>query len=134
MPPMIPLRCSIVLLACLLPVFLRAEEQPRVSLFNGSDLTGWHSHNNCEAEVADGCLRLKAGDGLLWLVLQLRKFVFEADWRPLKERQYDAGIYFRCDLPAEGKPFPAKYQVNLKQADEANLIGFKDGRSMGLFK
>jgi hypothetical protein len=106
---------------------------PRVSIFSG-DLNGWHAHNNCETEVVDDALRLKAGDGLLWHDLQLRNFVFETDWRPLKEKDYDAGIYFRCDLPPEGKPFPAKYQVNLKQGDEANLIGFKDGRSTGHFK
>ncbi len=105
----------------------------RYSLFNGQDLTGWHAHQ-CEAEAVDGKLLLKAGDGLLWHDFPLRNFVLELEWRPLKESGYDAGIYFRCDLPPAGKPFPSKYQVNLKQADEANLIGFKEGRSRGLFK
>ena len=33
------------------------------SLFDGVSLLGWSVENDCEADVVDGCLRLKAGDG-----------------------------------------------------------------------
>jgi hypothetical protein len=47
---------------------------------------------------------------------------------------YDSGIYFRCEMPTDGKPWPKQYQINLKQGDEGNLIGFPRARSTGLVK
>ncbi len=128
-----PLLLCVPLFACV-SVSFAEDSPPKHSIFNGSDLAGWHAHNNCEAAAVDGKLVLKAGDGFLWHDFQLRNFVLELDWKPVKAEKYDAGIYFRSDLPPEGKPFPAKYQVNLKQGDELNLIGVKEGRSSGLFK
>lgn len=119
------------LLLCL--AFLPAAEGHRYSAFNGRDLAGWHERG-CKAAVEDGLLVIKEGDGLLWFDHRLTDFELELDWKPRRAEQYDSGIYFRCELPPEGKPFPKRYQVNLKQNDEANLIGFKDGRSEGLVK
>ena len=111
-----------------------AEPQSfRYSLFNGNDLSGWHTHR-CQAAASNGILTIKEGNGLLWHDFRVRDFVLELEWRPLKTEKYDSGIYFRCEVPEEGKPFPAKYQVNLKQGDEANLIGFPLGRSKGIVK
>jgi hypothetical protein len=135
-PPRVPLmlRTATVLALALFAATAAADTQaPRISLFNGRDLTGWHQHK-CEAAVENGLLVIKGGEGLLWHDFRLRKFVLELEWRPRKTEKYDSGIYFRCELPPEGKPFPSRYQVNLKQGDEANLIGFPQGKCQGIVK
>jgi len=123
-----------LLLGMLLPaVASAADVGPTVELFNGKDLTGWHAVH-CEAAVEDGALVITGGDGLLRADHRFADFVLELDWRARKAEAYDSGIYFRCEEPAEGKKYPDKYQINLKQNDEGNLIGFKDARSKGLIK
>ena len=123
-----------LLLGSLSPSLLRAEEVgPKVSLFNGRDLNGWHAVH-CEAAVEDGALVITGGDGLLRADHRFADFVLELDWRPRNMEKYDSGIYFRCEEPAEGKKYPDKYQINLKQGDEGNLIGFPEARSKGLVK
>jgi len=131
--------CLRFAIACLLlfvtsPVVISATEAgPTIELFNGKDLTGWRAVH-CEAAVEDGALVITGGDGLLRVDHRFADFVLELDWRARKSDTYDSGIYFRCEEPAEGKKYPDKYQINLKQGDEGNLIGFKDGRSKGLIK
>lgn len=123
-----------MVLGLLSPVLLAADEAgPKVSLFNGRDLAGWHTVH-CEAAVEDGLLVITGGDGLLRADHRYSDFVLELDWRPRKVEKYDSGIYFRCEEPAEGKKYPDKYQINLKQGDEGNLIGSPEGRSKGLVK
>src|SRR4029077_4544369 len=61
-------------------------------------------------------------------------FVLELDWRARRESNYDSGIYIRADLPADGKPWPARYQVNLKQGVEGTLLGVDGGKASGLAK
>ena len=51
-----------------------------------------------------------------------------------RESNYDSGIYIRADLPEAGKPWPARYQVNLKQGGEGNLLGVDGATSSGLIK
>jgi hypothetical protein len=110
------------------------DAQPqRISLFNGQTLDGWHV-TGCVANVEDGKLVTKDGDGLIRTDSQYGDFILELDWRPLKKESWDSGIYIRCDLPPEGKPFPAKNQINLKQGDEGNLIKYPQARSQGLIK
>lgn len=110
-----------------------ADPGVRYSLFNGENLHGWVV-TGCEAAVEDGALVIKDGDGFVRADHRYRDFILELDWKPRREEKYDAGIYIRCELPPEGKPWPAKHQINLKQGDEANLIGFPKGRSQGLVK
>lgn len=101
------------------------------SLFNGKDLQGWHSMT-CEAAVENELLVIQAGNGLLRTDHRYRDFVLELEWKALQAEAYDSGIYFRCEPPEEGQSFPRRYQINLKQGDEGNLIGFPQARSAGL--
>lgn len=104
-----------------------------IPLFDGAGLDRWVV-TGCDVRVDDGRLVLADGDGLVRTHHRYRDFELEFDWRPLRDSMYDAGIYFRCDLPPEGKPWPRRYQINLKQGDEGNLIGVPGARSTGLIK
>jgi hypothetical protein len=112
---------------------LAAEPGVRYSLFNGENLQGWQV-TGCEAGVEDGALVLQKGDGFVRTDFRYRDFTLELDWKPRRSEKYDSGIYIRSEWPAEGKSWPTKHQINLKQGDEANLIGFPKARSQGLVK
>ena len=91
-------------------------------LFNGQDLQGWEVRG-CQAGVEEGLLVIQGGDGLVRADHRYSDFVFTWECRPRREAEWDSGIYFRCELP-EGKPWPQRYQVNLRQGQEGELIGF----------
>ncbi len=110
-----------------------AAEGYRAALFNGHDLDGWQV-TGCDAGVDDGLLVLRSGDGLVRTNDRHGDFVLELDWRARRAKNYDSGIYIRADLPAEGKPWPARYQVNLKEGAEGNLLGVAGATSSGLAK
>jgi hypothetical protein len=103
------------------------------SLFNGKDLDGWQV-TGCEAVVEDGLLVLKAGDGFVRTNERHGDFVLELDWRARRPNKYDSGIYIRADLPEEGKPWPSRYQINLLEGKEGNLLGVTGAESKGLAK
>jgi hypothetical protein len=109
------------------------SEAFRRPLFNGKNLDGWHV-TDCVSRVEDGKLVIVDGDGFVRSDHRYRDFVLELDWRPRKAEAWDSGIYIRCELPPEGRPWPKRYQVNLLQGDEGNLIGFKNARSKDLVK
>ena len=112
---------------------VQAADHYKAALSNGRNLDGWQV-TNCDATVENGLLVLKAGDGLVRTNERHGDFVLELDWRARRENNYDAGIYIRADLPPEGKPWPARYQVNLKQGDEGNVAPLKGAKSSGLVK
>ncbi|MGD9720473.1 MAG: DUF1080 domain-containing protein [Pirellulales bacterium] len=105
----------------------------RAALFNGHDLDGWQV-TGCDVGVEDGALVLQGGDGLVRTNERHGDFVLNLEWRPHRATNFDSGIYIRADLPPEGKPWPDRYQVNLKQGGEGNLIGFAGAVSKGLVK
>ncbi len=105
----------------------------QASLFNGKDLDGWQV-TGCDAVVQDGVLLLKAGDGFVRTNERHGDFVLELDWRALRPSKYDSGIYIRADLPDEGKPWPKRYQINLLEGKEGNLLGVAGAESSGLAK
>ncbi|MCO6454141.1 MAG: DUF1080 domain-containing protein [Pirellulaceae bacterium] len=105
----------------------------RRSLFNGQDLRGWQV-SGCQAAVENGLLVLQDGNGLVRTEQRYDDFVLELSWRARREANWDSGIYFRCELPPEGKPWPARYQANLRQGQEGNVGGLKDAQSQGLIK
>ena len=72
-------------------------------------------------------LVLKSGNGLVRSAHRYGNFMLALDWKPLSEN-YDSGIYFRADLPAEGKPWPSRYQANLKKGQEGAVGGLKDAK------
>jgi len=105
----------------------------RVALFDGKTLDGW-TVLNCEAEVDDGDILLVAGNGLVQTEEQYGDFMLEFDWKALRAERWDSGVYFRYDSVPAGRPWPERYQVNLRY-DMAGNVGSLDGaRSEGLVK
>ena len=118
-----PLLCQFSFL-CLLANLAAADEPAgyRMCLFNGQNLDGWIV-TGCQVEVQDGRLVLKDGDGLVRTHHRYADFILELKWRARREANWDSGIFLRCELPPEGKPWPDRYQVNLRQGLEGNLVG-----------
>ena len=104
-----------------------------VELFNGKDLTGWKVIT-CQAEVQDGAIFLKEGNGLVQSERQYGDFILELDWKALKPDKWDSGIYFRYDSIPTTRPWPARYQANLRKGQEGNVGGLKGAESTGLVK
>ena len=124
---------------CCLAADAPAAEKPKtkepVPLFDGKTLDGWKIIT-CEAEVKDGCIFLKAGNGVVRPERKFKDYILELDYKMLKEGKYDSGIYLRCKDPdpATKFPWPKVWQVNLRFDDEGNIAEFKEARSKGLTK
>jgi hypothetical protein len=115
---------------------VRADEAAmgyRRPLLEDEGLDGWVV-TGCEVALEDGVLVLKEGNGFVRTENRYRDFVLEAAYRPRKAEGYDAGIYIRAEEPPAGRPWPRQYQVNLRQGDELNLIGFPKARSQGMVR
>ncbi|MBS0206265.1 MAG: DUF1080 domain-containing protein [Planctomycetes bacterium] len=128
---------SVLVLATLIssPLVNAAEPVPGVSrsLFDGVSLHGWAVENDCDVDIVDGCLRLKAGHGWLRSHLSYRDFELHVEWKSLQAANYDAGIYIRAGR--DGKPFPKSgHQVNLLQGKEGNISSLPGAQSSGLVK
>ena len=70
----------------------------RTSLFNGTDLAGWHV-TGCKAAVENGNLVVLDGDGFVRTDHRYTDFILELDWKARRAEKYDSGIYFRAELP-----------------------------------
>lgn len=104
-----------------------------VCIFDGKTMTGWKV-TKCEAEVQDGAILLKAGNGMVQTEKVYKDFVLEIEWKALKADQWDSGIFFRCgDAPA-GAAWPKTYQANLRKGLEGNVQELPDARSKDLIK
>ncbi len=114
----------------------RAADRPAGFAYSplaNDSLQGWHV-TGCQVEVTGGVLKLVGGDGLVRSDLEYADFIFEVEWRPLKASDWDSGIYFRSELPADGTPWPSRYQCNLKQGYEGNVNPLAGAKSSGLVK
>jgi hypothetical protein len=69
-----------------------AAAEERVFLFDGKTLKGW-TVLKCQAEVDNGEILIKAGNGLVQSEQKYGDFVLELDWKALKQDKYDSGIY-----------------------------------------
>ncbi len=105
----------------------------RVALFNGQNLDQWDVLK-CEAVVDQGEILLKAGNGLVQSKKKYSDFIVEYEWKALKDTDWDSGLYFRYDSVPDNKPWPARYQANLRKGDEGNVGGLKGATSQGLCK
>ena len=105
----------------------------RVAMFDGKTLNGW-TLVTCEAVVDDGNILLKSGNGLVQTEKKYGNFIFEFEWKALREANWDSGVYFRYDTIPPKRPWPARYQVNLRQGMEGNLDDLKGAKSEGLVK
>jgi hypothetical protein len=106
----------------------RANAGEPVSLFDGKSLDQWDVLT-CEAVVEDGAILLKGGNGLVQTKKQYRDFVLELEWKALKPDNWDSGIYFRYDRVPPGRPWPPRYQVNLRKGMEGDLDGVKAAKN-----
>lgn len=115
------------LLLTLLPMLpSQALSADTVVLFDGTSLENWDVIT-CEVELQDSALLLKAGNGLVQSKKQYRDYVLEYEWKALSSENYDSGIYFRYLEIPEGRPWPRRYQVNLRFDMMGDLGGFEDG-------
>jgi len=110
-----------------------AYAQTPVSLFDGKTLTNWKAVT-CEAEVVDGSILLKGGNGFLLADKEYGDFVFECDWKALNTNKWDSGVYFRADLPTGKFPWPKQYQVNMKRGQEGSIDGADKAKAASLYK
>jgi hypothetical protein len=102
-------------------------------LFDGKSLEHWDVID-CEARVEDGAILIAAGNGRLQSKKQYADFVLEYEWKALAKDFWDSGVYFRyTDVPA-GRPWPARYQVNLLKGQEGNVKALEGAESEGLNK
>ena len=59
----------------------------------------------------------------------------EIDWKALKPKDYDSGIYFRyTKVPRPKRPWPLRYQANMLEGQEGNVDGIEGAVSKGLIK
>ena len=105
----------------------------RVPLFDSASLEGWQV-TGCEAFVRDGNIFLKSGNGLVRTNHRYTDFVLDLEWTALKPDNWDSGIYFRCELPLKGRPWPPRYQANLRKGLEGNVDELNGARSRGLIR
>ncbi|UCD52054.1 MAG: DUF1080 domain-containing protein, partial [Phycisphaerales bacterium] len=105
----------------------------RVALFDGKTLDGW-TVLNCEATVDHGDILLVAGNGLVQTEKQYGNFILEFDWKALRDEKWDSGVYFRYDSVPEGRPWPDRYQVNLRYDMAGHVGSLEDARTEGLVK
>ena len=111
---------------------LSAEDKV-IKLFNGKDLKGW-SILKCEAEVKDGKMFIKSGNGLVQTAKKYQNFVLEYEWKALGEDKWDSGVYFRYTSVPKGRPWPKRYQANLLKGKEGDVGGIEGASSKGLLK
>ena len=130
-------RSSICLFVLAVGVALIAAAAPaaneRVSLFNGKDLTGW-TVLKCEAKVDNGDIFIEGGNGLVQTEKKYADFVLEFEWKALADDNWDSGVYFRYDTVSPKRPWPDKYQANMRKGLEGNVEGLNGATSTGLIK
>ena len=126
--------CSVVVAVALLTSCAILEgEGKRVALFDGKTLNGW-TVIKCEATVDDGDILLTAGNGLVQTEKKYGDFMLEFEWKALRDNRWDSGVYFRYDSVPEERPWPNRYQVNLRQGMEGNVGDLEGAQSEGLVK
>jgi len=104
-----------------------------IDLFDGKTLDGWKVIG-CQAEVQDGAIFLKAGNGVVRTEKKYADYTVEWECKALKDDNWDSGVYFRCIDPAGSYPWPRKYQVNMRKGMEGNCDELKGAKSTGLAK
>ncbi len=105
----------------------------RIPLFDGKTLDGW-TVIKCEAAVDDGDILLVAGNGLVQTEKKYGNFILEFECKALKDDKWDSGVYFRYDSVPENRPWPNRYQVNLRYGMEGNVGNLEGAESEGLAK
>lgn len=115
------------------PIAHAAENDLR-PIFDGRTLDGWKVLG-CEAEIVDGAILVKEGNGIVQTDREYGNFVLEFDWKALREEgRTDSGVYFRYKTIPAGRPWPDQYQVNLLNDQEGAIPGRPETITKGLIK
>lgn len=122
--------CSFFVFITLAGIAVAQEPQ---ALFDGKTLQGWKAVT-CEAEVVDGAILIKAGNGILLAEKEYGDFIFECDWKALHKEMWDSGIYFRSGLPTGKVPWPKEHQVNMRRGQEGSISGTDKAQAASLYK
>jgi hypothetical protein len=120
-------------MALLFSSIATGEKPEPESLFDGKSLDRWKVIG-CEVEVVDGALMMKSGNGIVLADKKYGDFIFECDWKALDDEMWDSGIYFRCEMPPEGRPWPTEYQVNMRKKLEGSVPKREETITEGLMK
>ena len=124
---------ALMLLGGIVVSEVRAADEPKfVTLFDGKSLDGWKIIG-CQAEVQDGAILIKSGNGILRPEKTFKDFILEVEYKALKAEKYDSGIYIRCKDPVGTYPWPRVWQMNMRWDQECDMPDIK-GRSKGLVK
>jgi hypothetical protein len=110
---------SVVILSTSCSVFNRGIK--RIALFDGKTLDGW-TVIKCQAEVSDGDILLVSGNGLVQTEKKYSDFILDFEWKALRAERWDSGVYFRYNSVPSNRPWPNRYQVNLRY-DMAGYLG-----------
>ena len=110
-----------------------SAESKRVALFDGKTMDGW-TVITCEAIVDNGDILLKEGNGLVQTKQQYSNFILEFECIALRDDNWDSGVYFRYNVVPENRPWPNRYQVNLRKGMEGNVSALEEAQSEGLIK
>jgi hypothetical protein len=110
-----------------------AGAQTPESLFDGKTLQGWKAVT-CEAEVSDGAIFIKGGNGFLLADKEYGDFIFECDWKALNTNMWDSGVYFRATLPSGKSHWPKEFQVNMRRGQEGCIDGADKVKTASLYK
>ncbi|SHF23230.1 protein of unknown function [Mariniphaga anaerophila] len=111
----------IFVLGCILgssnPLFAKSKW---ISLFNGSDLTGWFVRGNATWEVHDGILTGEGGMGHIYTDATASNFEFKGMFRLTGEKT-NSGFYFRAVPPADNPDgFPRGYEAQICHNQDAH--------------
>jgi hypothetical protein len=110
------------------------EAETWTDLLAGKDLSRWDVLG-CEAAFQDdGSLLIQSGNGLVQTKEQYADFVLDFEWKALKADAWDSGVYFRYTAVPKGRPWPDRYQTNLRKGMEGNVGELKGATSQGLVK
>lgn len=105
----------------------------RISLFDGKTLAGW-TVIGCKAAVDNGEILIQEGNGVIQSEKQYANFVVEYEWKALSADKWDSGLYFRYLTIPANRPWPDRYQVNLRQGDEGNVPDLPGAKTQDLTK
>jgi hypothetical protein len=102
-------------------------------LFDGQDIDQFVV-TGCQPRIEKGVLIADGGDGFLRTLAQYNDFILKLEWKPLKDQEWDSGIYFRCEAPQAGQKWPKRYQINLREGQEGIGLGLKNAKTSGLVR
>jgi hypothetical protein len=124
---------ALVTASCSVSDSQKSPAAKRVSLFDGKTLAGW-TVIGCKAAVDASDILIQEGNGVIQSEKQYANFVVEYEWKALSADKWDSGLYFRYLTIPANRPWPDRYQVNLRQGEEGNVPDLKGAQSKGMTK